>query len=145
MAKRKQHYANVDPDSLYVSIYCGAPSHAEDPWRIATLYADYDLPAWPDGSPRWSEVVGSYWRASGEVLTFDTAATRTALVVDRPETDASALDTPEARSRYRLACRPCGDVLTSRAEKLDPVLLRLRLAGISELSLSGLRAMLRST
>ena len=147
MARKKIAYSARPASELFVSVYCtghatdGGPSHQTEPWRIATFVPDPDLPPWTDGTPRWSETVGTYTTADRAVLTFDTAGTTDRLAGDALVTradfraDPLALDRGNSRSRSRLDCRTCGLSLRVKAENRDPALWRLAAAGVSEISL----------
>lgn len=50
---------------------------------------------------------------------------------------------PMGRERYKLLCRVCGDAVAVRHEHLTPILDGLAGAGVSSISLHGLRATLR--
>ncbi len=140
-------FSDVDPASLYLSIYCAEPSHEREPYRIATYYVPDDeySSSWPDGTPHWAEAVGQYWTQAGKVLVFDTARSYTTLVGDVPESDRHRLaEAGASRTNYNPECRRCGLKVTRAAVKFEPVVLKIALANVREVSLRALAAILTS-
>jgi hypothetical protein len=151
---RRLSYSDVPDGIPYVSVYCsgragpgGVPGHQDRPWRIASFYPDDELPPWPDGSTRWSEVIHNYWAADRKVIVLNTAPTRVGMVGNRVVTQDEWQANPAvfdqgSRSRYKLACGTCGLALAAREKKLESSLDRLLGHGINEVSLAALAAMI---
>lgn len=135
---RKALYA-ADPDAVYVSVYCNAASHADEPWRIATYSPVVEL-----GPGHWAEQIGKYESPESDTLIPIRGSTRAYLAGDRPvskeesRANPDALEQGDSRTRFGLTCEQCGLSVTARSEKAFPIFDVLAAAGIKEISLAAL-------
>jgi len=139
--KPRVPYSN-DHESITLSVQCTEESHADRPWLIASFYVDFDAP----GGPMWLSST-NYWRNDEHVAKIQDDARRT-LVGDEVVTAERHKSEPDiydngSRRRYSFQCKICGLSIARKAAVVEPVFNRLAGAGVSEISLSALAAILR--
>ena len=133
---------DLEPGSVWISIQCTAESHSERPWLIASFYFDSDAPQ----EARWMSS-RDYWRDGQHVAKLpETAGAR--LVNDQVITAAQYKADPlvfdnGSRSRYSFKCEVCGLSIARRADVVFDRFDKLASAGVSEISLEHLAAILR--
>lgn len=108
-----------------IAVVCKERSHETRPCKIVEF--GRDDPNYPQGS--WGMELGNL---SG----------RSRAGAENPRANLREADTAEAWWRYHLECRLCGLTVEAKHANLAPVLDRLAEAGVSEISLSGLGAIL---
>lgn len=127
-----------------VSIYCrgnlmagGEESHEDAPWFVASFTRTVH-----DGQTRWFSSM-EYPTAAG--VAFWIGDVHTPLVGDEQAdlSDPASLSDPAFRVRYALECGTCGLRDVRRADELNDALDKLWGVGVLEISLRGLRAILK--
>lgn len=125
-AKFKRRYRFGDAPRVF--IYCDDIRHAQ---RIRVAEFEYQADLVP---PLWHPTLGG---ESQERMVGDTPFAEVPVW-----TPASGTPPPDeiepSRFRYRLRCRKCRYEVQATEDKLEAALDRLRLAGVSQLSLRGL-------
>lgn len=141
------------PDQ-YVTVYCKAPSHAGQPWIIATYVLGWDR----EGRTYWHNsrdqyLGGAFIRRANE--RHDTARVAdvereggTARLIDTDSTEGRMRQMraeSEGRAIYteRLRCHLCGDGVKRTTANLHRDLDRLANRGESDVTLSAYRAAMR--
>lgn len=134
-------YGSSD-DGIRLSVQCIAESHAERPWLVASFYLEPKAPE----AARWASDK-NYWREGVHVAKLP-STTYTALVGDRVVSNDEYKADPlvfdnGSRSRYSFRCPICGLSIARRSEVVLETFDRLANAGVSEISLESLAAILR--
>jgi len=135
----------LDPSVPRVSIYCcgnlmagGEESHEDAPWFVASFTRTVR-----DGQTRWFSSM-EYPTAVGVAFWIGDRA-QAPLIGDKLAdlSDPTSLSDPAFRVGYALECGTCGLRDERRADGLNDALDRLWGVGVLEISLRGLRAILK--
>ena len=133
-----------DNESTRLSIQCIAESHADRPWLVDSFV----LEEGDENAPRSWAGSTTYWRDGKSVAKLKIGASRTSLVENRPvsaeefKRDPFVFDNG-SRSRYNFKCEICGLSVVRQSEAVMLCFDRLAEAGVSEISLSVLAAILK--
>lgn len=150
---RERHgIVQLDLSQPRVSIYCRERSHEDDPWFVAS----FRRTAKANEDPRWvashyypTDDGCGFWIGDGVIspLVGDQVMTEDPMsyAPESPGRPASGapLGDPGFRVRYALPCGLCDYRLTRKSDELNGDLERLWSAGVFEVSIRGLAAIVR--
>ncbi|MBO1751713.1 hypothetical protein J4G33_07855 [Actinotalea sp. BY-33] len=126
---------SLESDERRVSFYCAAPSHADDPWFVASfVYVTNEAGSTWAESPNYPMRGGvAFWigfRASDDLIGNQRASAD----------DSSRFYDPGFRLRYKLRCRTCGLRLARRSDTIQADLEKLWQSGVLEVPLAAYAA-----
>lgn len=121
-----------------LAVFCDAGSHPK--WWLASISvasggALYPVSVVIAEGARFTDRSEYVWRYGLPYVTY--------IVGEEVLSEENELNGP-ARPRWNLTCVRCGDSVTVRDERLEPVVHKLVRNGVTELSLRGLRVALGS-
>lgn len=131
-----------DYETTRLSVQCTDESHSARPWLVDSFYLDTEAPF---GSVWLAST--TYWRDGKSIAQLPRKGSRSLLVEDRviSKEDFKAkvfvLDNG-SRSRYSFKCGICSLSVSRRSEAVTEAFDRIAAAGVSEISLAGLAAIL---
>jgi hypothetical protein len=150
----RQLAARTGGTQFSIDVYCDDDSHSEIVWDVISfvIHPKHEPPSWGIyvETKRWRRGHGQQILRTPKDARVLLRGDHT-LAEDEIASEPSIFDNTCGRVRYRLACEKCQRMLGQRrrpplelkGEKLDQVLDRLALEGVSRISLAGLAARAR--